>query len=631
MSQGIRLLRGTRPQHTANSSIFYNGEITAVTTANGVCTGELRIHNENFLGGIPVGNMALTQTVLEGGRISHLREARTIVDLGTINTRDLILQKGTDQLVIPANNVGIFKSDELTPIVEETNTKVTIKNVSIDLSNDTGAIIVPKGTTAQRPATPTAGMIRYNTTLQQYEIYSESIVPAVWSKIGDMPPEVTSVSPQFPDFGNNTTSFVISGNNFDQGSTVIFIGNDNSEITPLTVTFNTATQLTAVANTFQFDFTKEPYDLKITKAGGLSAIFENAIYVDTKPTWSLTDSTTLATIYGIYRDQGVEVTLPTSTDPDGDTVTYGAVNLPTGLSIDSTTGVITGLTESVTEYTTSNFTVQAKSTSGDAQNLGEQITSRTVNIVRTSEVLNSLRFDGSSYLSRTVTSGNRREYTLSMWLKFAISSASNTGDVTLFGQGNGTNDTLMLVQGTADKFWFLDRNGTTSYYQAPGNINDISAWYHVVYVIDTPNSSSNSDPPASTDRVRIYINGTQQLLSMVTGGTSQLAVDHDTQINNTTYSTAYISRNPWSGGYFSGYMANIQFIDGQALGPSNFGQNVDGMWVPKQYSGSGYGVNGFHLDFSPDNLVFNGNALQTVKDIAPIDGTHTTANDWAAN
>ena len=223
----------------------------------------------------------------------------------------------------------------------------------------------------------------------------------------------------------------------------------------------------------------------------------------------------------------------------------------------------------------------------------------------------SLRFDGSSYLSRTATSGNRREYTLSMWLKFAISSASNTGDVALFGQGNGIKDTLMLVQGTADKFWFLDRNGTTSYYQAPGNINDISAWYNVVYVIDTPNSSSNSDPPASTDRVRIYINGTQQLLSMYTGGTHQLAVDHDTQINNTTYSTVYISRDPWSAssGYFSGYMAEVNFIDGYAPTTSNggldssgnlqvLGETKNSVWIPKDPSGLTYGTNGFRLTFS---------------------------------
>ena len=36
----------------------------------------------------------------------------------------------------------------------------------------TGSFGVPAGTTAQRPASPTVGMIRYNTTESQYEVYS---------------------------------------------------------------------------------------------------------------------------------------------------------------------------------------------------------------------------------------------------------------------------------------------------------------------------------------------------------------------------------------------------------------------------------------------------------------------------
>ena len=160
MSSGLRLLRGTTSQHTSNSSFLKNGEITAVVTANGVCTGEIRIHNENVLGGIPVGNIALTQSVLEGGRITHLREGRSVTDLGSISTRGTLTPEiGVDQLVIPANNVGIFKSDESTAILQEANTVVTLKNLTIDLSNDTGAIIVPKGTTAQRPGSAAAGHV----------------------------------------------------------------------------------------------------------------------------------------------------------------------------------------------------------------------------------------------------------------------------------------------------------------------------------------------------------------------------------------------------------------------------------------------------------------------------------------
>ena len=42
----------------------------------------------------------------------------------------------------------------------------------IDASANTGAINIPKGTTAQRPASPANGAIRYNTTTNSTEIYS---------------------------------------------------------------------------------------------------------------------------------------------------------------------------------------------------------------------------------------------------------------------------------------------------------------------------------------------------------------------------------------------------------------------------------------------------------------------------
>lgn len=48
-------------------------------------------------------------------------------------------------------------------------------NPSVELYvNGTGAIRVPVGTTAQRPASPTVGMIRYNSSTGKYEGYTSS-------------------------------------------------------------------------------------------------------------------------------------------------------------------------------------------------------------------------------------------------------------------------------------------------------------------------------------------------------------------------------------------------------------------------------------------------------------------------
>ena len=48
-----------------------------------------------------------------------------------------------------------------------------------------------------------------------------------------------------------------------------------------------------------------------------------------------------------------------------------------------------------------------------------------------------------------------------------------------------------------------------------------------------------------------------------------------------------------------GYFAEINWVDGQQLTPSSFGQtdSATGVWVPKKYSGT-YGSNGFYLKFA---------------------------------
>ena len=46
-------------------------------------------------------------------------------------------------------------------------------------TNNSGAFSIPAGTTAQRPASPVNGMIRYNTTLGLVEIYKAG----VWSDV----------------------------------------------------------------------------------------------------------------------------------------------------------------------------------------------------------------------------------------------------------------------------------------------------------------------------------------------------------------------------------------------------------------------------------------------------------------
>ena len=60
----------------------------------------------------------------------------------------------------------------------------TFKNTNI---NDTGLLQLPSGNTAQRPASPLAGMIRYNTSIQDTEYYDGS----GWRSISETNPEAS--------------------------------------------------------------------------------------------------------------------------------------------------------------------------------------------------------------------------------------------------------------------------------------------------------------------------------------------------------------------------------------------------------------------------------------------------------
>jgi hypothetical protein len=74
--------------------------------------------------------------------------------------------------------------------------------------------------------------------------------------------------------------------------------------------------------------------------------------------------------------------------------------------------------------------------------------------------------------------------------------------------------------------------------------------------------------------------------------------------------------------FFSGYLADIHFIDGQALTPSSFGQtDTNGVWQPKAYTGT-YGTNGFKLNFADNS---NTTAATLGKDLSG------NANNWTPN
>jgi len=196
----------------------------------------------------------------------------------------------------------------------------------------------------------------------------------------------------------------------------------------------------------------------------------------------------------------------------------------------------------------------------------------------------SLRFNDndSAYLSWTPSStGNRKTWTWSAWVK-----RSNIGTrQTLFSTG---------LSGTAYHYWYFETDDTLRYAVHTGGsrytsavFRDTSAWMNIIIVHDTTDSTAS-------DRIKIYVNGDR-----VTSFTQAIdpALNSDGVINSTTY-PYNVGRSAFhNSNYYDGYMADINFIDGQALEPTSFGEFKSGIWTPVDTSGLTFGTNGFRLQF----------------------------------
>ena len=230
------------------------------------------------------------------------------------------------------------------------------------------------------------------------------------------------------------------------------------------------------------------------------------------------------------------------------------------------------------------------------------------------EIERSVRHNsaGTTYFNRTPSSTtNRTTFTFSVWVKFAVSSATPGGAIFGVWQDNTSRDVLRFESGNINlQCGQHSENATTT-----ALFRDPSAWYHIVCAVD-------STQAASADRVVIYVNNVSQAL-----GTNTISQDREFKIN--TNNIHVIGCRWLSGAYdsgFNGYIADFNFIDGSKLTPSSFGEtNADtGQWVPKKYVGS-YGTNGYYLKFS-DN---SGTTATTLGKDSSGNGNNFTPNNYS--
>jgi len=225
------------------------------------------------------------------------------------------------------------------------------------------------------------------------------------------------------------------------------------------------------------------------------------------------------------------------------------------------------------------------------------------------QISRSLRFNkaDSAYLNRTPgTASNRKTFTFSVWYKKV---ELVTGDYfpSLFSARSGGTYAFFNFNTSTDTLTFNDNTGMS--VVTNNQFRDFSAWYHLVLRVDTTQATA-------ANRVRIYINGTESTYSSATypSQNADLAI-------NSTIEHRIGAQNAGDPMPINGYMTEINFVDGQSLAPTDFGEfNTDtGVWEPIEYTGT-YGTNGFYLNFS-DNA-----STTTLGD--DFSGNN---NDWTTN
>ena len=168
-------------------------------------------------------------------------------------------------------------------------------------------------------------------------------------------PTVASLSPD--TITNAQTSITITGTNYVNGATVNAISTTGAIFTADTVTFNSATSISA-----QFTLaTDGTYYIRVENPDGLAGRSSSALLtVSDAPTWS----TAAGSLGSMAAGDAANFTIAATGDS---TIAYSIASgaLPGGLSLNTSTGAITGTESGATAETTYNFT--ARATDAEAQ------------------------------------------------------------------------------------------------------------------------------------------------------------------------------------------------------------------------------------------------------------------------
>jgi hypothetical protein len=241
-------------------------------------------------------------------------------------------------------------------------TRMTIK-----FSDITGGGI-PYGNNAGRPANAGIGKLYSNGEEKRLELYTNT----GWQNIVSETPGVVSVSGNYLESVGSAT-LDITGTNFSTGAIASAIGTNGVEVNANSTTVNSIVSITTTFSGLSAAY--EPYDIKVTNTSNLFGLLPDALYINQSPIWQ-----TPAGSLGTFNEQlSITLSALSATDPESSTITYALANgssLPSGVTLNSSSGVISGTLPDITTNTTYTFTVNAT----DGANTVPRTFSLTANI-----------------------------------------------------------------------------------------------------------------------------------------------------------------------------------------------------------------------------------------------------------
>jgi len=219
--------------------------------------------------------------------------------------------------------------------------------------------------------------------------------------------------------------------------------------------------------------------------------------------------------------------------------------------------------------------------------------------------MNKVSDNNGANFSKTFSGSptSTKKGTFSTWLKRASVPSNETHAILVTGAGGGSSEQDIKFENNKLRLSGYSPSMDLTTTQL---FRDVSAWYHIVVAWDTTQGTS-------TNRVKAYVNGEQ-----ITSFSTSTYPSQDQVILWYSNTENRIGLQSWNdNNVYNGYMAETIGIDGTTYAASDFGETVNGVWVPKDASGLTFGNNGFYLNYASSSDLGN-----------DVSGNN---NDWTAN